>query len=483
MGNAYNNLGQYQEATESLRAAIEVYESLRDEDIPDAQQITFFDTQRKPYIHLQRSLVAQGEAQQALTIAERGRARAFVSSLAKRQNQELPSLPPPSIAEFQRIAQAQNATLVQYSNVSFADDETPQLFIWVIQPTGAIHFEVVDLSGFDQTLDDLVTTTRQALNVRSRNNDAEAIIALTPEAQQRQHQQQTESLQALHQLLIEPIAAYLPTDPEDRIIFIPDQALYLVPFPALIDASGDYLIEHHTVLTAPSIQVLDLTQTQDSLTATSLQPDDLLLVGNPIMPSVWNPNSGQSERLASLPGTETEARAIQTLIGTDPLMWEAATEATVKAQMPDAQVIHLATHGLLDYGDPQETGVLDFPGAIALAPGDENDGLLTAAEILQIDLTAKLVVLSACDTGRGRITGDGVVGLSRAFMQAGVPSLIVSLWKVPDEATAFLMTEFYENWQTESDRAQALRQAMLTTMEQYPDPLNWAAFTLIGQAE
>lgn len=91
-------------------------------------------------------------------------------------------------------------------------------------------------------------------------------------------------------------------------------------------------------------------------------------------------------------------------------------------------------------------------------------------------------MLSACDTGRGRVTGDGVIGLSRAFVAAGVPSIVVFLWKVPDDSTAFLMTEFYKNLQKFPDKAQALRQAMLTARANYTDPLHWAAFTLIGEA-
>jgi CHAT domain-containing protein len=158
-----------------------------------------------------------------------------------------------------------------------------------------------------------------------------------------------------------------------------------------------------------------------------------------------------------------------------------ATEAAIAQQMPQARLIHFATHGLLD--DVKGLGV---PGAIALAPsgnGQLNDGLLTTDEILDMQLNAELVVLSACDTGRGRITGDGVIGLSRSLITAGVPSIIVSLWKVPDDSTAFLMTEFYQNLQKTPDKAQALRQAMLATKQKYPEPLNWAAFTLIGEAE
>src|SRR5207237_9843489 len=96
---------------------------------------------------------------------------------------------------------------------------------------------------------------------------------------------------------------------------------------------------------------------------------------------------------------------------------------------------------------------------------------------------ANLVVLSACDTGRGRITGDGVIGLSRSLISAGAISVVVSLWSVPDDSTASLMTEFYRQLQHNADKAQALRQAMLMTMQQDPSSRDWAAFTLIGEAE
>ncbi|PSR18700.1 hypothetical protein C8255_06145 [filamentous cyanobacterium CCP3] len=94
-----------------------------------------------------------------------------------------------------------------------------------------------------------------------------------------------------------------------------------------------------------------------------------------------------------------------------------------------------------------------------------------------------MVVLSACDTGLGSITGDGVIGLSRSLIAAGAPSVVVSLWAVPDAPTAELMAEFYRQMQQGQDKAQALRQAMLATMKTNPDPRDWAAFTLIGAAE
>jgi CHAT domain-containing protein len=98
-------------------------------------------------------------------------------------------------------------------------------------------------------------------------------------------------------------------------------------------------------------------------------------------------------------------------------------------------------------------------------------------------LNANLGVFSAGDTGRAKITGNDVIELSRSLITAGIPSVIVSLWSVPDAPTASLMTEFYQNLQKNPDKAQAMRQAMLTTMKQHPDPKDWAAFTLIGEAQ
>jgi CHAT domain-containing protein len=284
-------------------------------------------------------------------------------------------------------------------------------------------------------------------------------------------------LRQSYQLLIEPIADLLPTNPESHVVFIPQGPLFLIPFPALQDEQGKYLIEKHTILTAPSIQVLNLTR-QARQNLPQVTQSNVLVVGNPTMPTLQlNPNQ-PPQALSPLPGAEQEALAIAELLNTQAIIGNAATEATIVQQLPQARSIHLATHGLLDEVQSLNLGI---PGAIALAPGNSQDGLLTSSEILNLNLNAELVVLSACDTGQGKITGDGVIGLSRAFIAAGVPSVVVSLWAVPDAPTANLMTEFYRQMQLHPDKARALRSAMLTTMQQHPEPKDWAAFTLIGE--
>lgn len=461
MGEALFKFGKFARATEILFAGIEVWESMRP-GLTDSNKISIFETQMGTYNRLQMSLIAQNKFNSALEISERSRARAFVDLLALRlsqNSQSPPTIKPPTIEQIQQVAKSQNATLVEYSIIF------DSLYIWVIKPTGEVAFKQVDLKSVKGTLKDIITSSRDSIGVRGRG------IAVSPRANSTS---QTKQLRELYQILIQPIVDFLPKDPNARIIFIPQEELFLVPFPALQDESGKYLIQQHTILTAPAIQVLELTHQQRQ----RVSGKDLLVVGNPTMPSI-PPEAGQPpQQLPSLPGAEKEALAIARILNTKAIIGKDATKAAILQKLASAKIIHLATHGLLD-----DFNGLGVPGAVALAPAGNDNGLLTASEIFDLKFNAELVVLSACDTGRGRVTGDGVIGLSRSLISAGVPSVLVSLWSVPDTPTASLMTEFYQNLQKQPDKAQALRQAMLKIMKQHANPRDWAAFTLIGEAQ
>ncbi|MBW4519885.1 MAG: CHAT domain-containing protein [Scytolyngbya sp. HA4215-MV1] len=478
--------GDLPATAKALRESIAAWESLRSRlGNRDGYKVSLFETQNAPYINLQRVLIAQQQPEAALEIAERGRARVFAELLTRRLTPDQIQQPhqamapvPPDLAQIRTIAQQHHATLITYSILSEQfkiqnrlQTQESTLLIWVIQPTGTITLRQVDLNPLWQqqktTLADLVSSSRESIGVRGRGaNPAAPIRAID-----------SQLLRQLHQLLIAPIADLLPQNPADPVIFIPQRSLFLVPFAALQDSQGRYLIEQHTLSIAPSIQVLDLTHQLRQKSGNSLQAKGTaLVVGNPTMPKVVVEAGEPPEQLASLPGAEQEAVAIAQILKTQPLIEANATKVKVVQQMAQAKHVHLATHGLLD--DFQGLGI---PGAIALAPSGTDNGLLTAAEILNLQLAAELVVLSACDTGGGRITGDGVIGLSRSLISAGVPSVVVSLWAVPDAPTAALMIQFYQNLQKGLDKAHALRQAMLVTQSQYPDPKDWAAFTLIGE--
>jgi CHAT domain-containing protein len=163
-----------------------------------------------------------------------------------------------------------------------------------------------------------------------------------------------------------------------------------------------------------------------------------------------------------------------------------ATKSALTALAPSYNVIHLATHGLIDEEHPMDSAVL-------LATEGSDDGILSVRDILRLPaLKAHLVTLSACQTGLGKISGDGVAGLSRSFIIAGTPSVLVSLWNVDDVMTAYQMESFYKDYLASQSKATALRAAQLKTigfMEKgmtvagsRANPRYWAAFQLVGEA-
>ncbi len=470
LGETLLESGQSERATQALQASLDAFEQLRP-GLRDEQKISLFETQTYTYGLFQKTLVSQNRQAEALVAAERGRGRAFVELLAQRlSNSPLPRQEaPPTVAAIQAIAKQQQATLVTYSLLQDRAGQETDLYIWVVSPAGDINFRRIDLKALKNnqavSLNKLARQARAAVAAgqdQSQPLISDLVVSLRGSLLESTSQPMFTSARNSYELLIQPIAELLPTDPKARIIFIPQGALFLVPFAALQDASGQFLIEKHTLSIAPAIQVLALSKPRS--TATKLA----LIVGNPTPMPVG---------LSPLPAAEQEAKAIAQMLNAQPLIGRKATETEVLQQMSQASLIHLATHGLLD-------GQEGLNSSLAFVADQQHNGLLTAAEILDLKLQADLAVLSACDTGRGKITGDGVVGLARSLMSAGVNSVVVSLWAVPDLPTAQLMTEFYRQRQHQKlDKAQALRQAMLTMIKQDPNPRNWAGFVLIGQID
>jgi tetratricopeptide (TPR) repeat protein len=286
-GQSLNNLGlalykkgQLKEAERILRDGIQVWESQGAElDDSDGDQLSIFETQATTYRLLQKVLIAQNKFDAALEIAERGRTLAFGQLLAARSN-EAPTvasmIPPATIEQIQQIAKTQNATLVEYSLIYDHLDELGQpqaqeseVFIWVIQPTGEVTFRKSDLKPLWQeqttTLAQFVNSVRQFL-AEGRSNMGNDRKKIRP-------------FEQLYQVLIEPIADKLPTNPEAHVIFIPQQSLLMIPFSPLQDASGKYLLEQHTILTAPAIMLLSLTHQQRQRIPESVK--EWLVVGNP----------------------------------------------------------------------------------------------------------------------------------------------------------------------------------------------------------
>ena len=189
--------------------------------------------------------------------------------------------------------------------------------------------------------------------------------------------------------------------------------------------------------------------------------------------------------VTSLPGSEKEIEMIDSLFTAEnknvkDVLRKQATETFIKQEnLKDYKYIHIATHGIVDTYEPKLSGLIFYP------ENGKNDGILYSGEIYNLELNADLVVLSACETGIGKISkSEGVIGLSRALLYAGAKNIIVSLWKVSDESTTKLMFSFYKNMLTEKeDKSTALYEAktdMIKNGGTYAHPFFWSPFVLIG---
>lgn len=469
------------EAQPKLLDALKVWDAIR---ATLGSNDNYYAEQARSYRLLQQVHIAQNQPESALEIAEQGRVKEIVQLLNLRLSSEpvgtgLKAAPPeitlPTSLEIKQIAKAQNATLVEYSVIS-----AQELFVWVIQPSGEIAFRRINIKEQKtiypiSSLQEVVNNSLEAIGVKSKSS--------TSTAEPTDKTSQNQPLLQLNQLLIKPIEDLLPKDSKAHVIFIAHKELFFVPFPALVDITGKSLIEKHTILTSPAIQVLALTKQQRKRVA----GNKVLVMGNPTMPNMAVGGEESSQSLPPLLRGEQESLEIAQFLKTQPLIGNQVTKSAFLEQLPNSRTIHLATYGLLDATKRQ--GV---PGGIALAPAGNDNGILTAAEILNLyertkdkksPLRAELVVLSAGNIGTGKLTSDGLMGLSMSLIAAGVPSLVMSFGAASDASTTDLMIEFYRQLKQTDDKAQALRQAMLTTMKKYPNSKAWAAFTLMGEAK
>lgn len=347
-----------------------------------------------------------------------------------------------------------------------------RIAIFVVTPEEQTYGSVVPVSR--QEIAGLVARLRDALGADESPRGLLISRHVRPRSSGATKDDAGALLRSLYELLIAPVAGLLPADGAPLVIE-PHGVLWLVPFAALQAQDGSHLVDRFPLLYSPSAQVLAEIREEPDYGA----PGELkaLIVGNPTMPLV-PARDGLQLTLLPLPGAEDEARAIAAFFPEDRrtlLLGQAAGRATVEAEVPNSGILHLATHGVAYADDPLGSFVV-----LAESPGE--DGLLTARDVMSLSLPADLVALSACQTGLGRLSGDGMIGLARAFLVAGARAVLVSQWSVSDRATAALMVAFYRVYLELDNKAIALQRAMqeVRATPEYADPIYWAAFVVVG---
>lgn len=286
----------------------------------------------------------------------------------------------------------------------------------------------------------------------------------------------------LYGLLIEPGINDLTN--QKNLILIPGDILWELPFQALQSGNNRYLQESYSLSYAPSLTVLREMKRLQKNNQDSEQKV-LLAFGNPSLGTKKGEYSNVVYRdagLQPLPEAEREVKTLQKIYGLQHSKIYVNTQARedyFKSEASQFEILHLATHGILNNVSPMYSYL-----ALAQGNSESEDGLLEAREIMSLNLNADLVVLSACDTALGKIgKGEGIIGLSWAFFVAGTPATLVSQWKVHSESTGELMLSFHRNLKKGESKADALRNAAMEISKnpKYYHPFYWAPFVLIGQ--
>jgi len=274
-------------------------------------------------------------------------------------------------------------------------------------------------------------------------------------------------LRRLHAALIAPVEATGLLADKSRLVLVPHVELQYLPFAALMDTAGRFLVQRYELAMTPSASVW---------IALGDRPAGLPGVG--LLAFAPQP--------ATLPGSSQEVAAIRRLAGADAqvLTGSAATESAFRRLAPNRRVLHLATYGVLNKQNP-------LFSYVKLAPDDADDGRLEVHEVFGLHLVADLVVLSACQTGLGSgaladvPAGDDWVGLTRAFLHAGARRVVATLWPVDDWATAALMERFYTTYQPGGDAGATIADAQreLLRVPATAHPFYWAGFVVVGGSD
>ncbi|XP_066015061.1 tetratricopeptide repeat protein 28-like [Pocillopora verrucosa] len=481
LGLVFELKGRLPKAVEYYQASINLFNSLRALLISkDEWKVNFRNQHQKAYTGLWRVLVEQGNVDEALFVAEKGRAQALTdlmeSSFCGGTSHHK--------GEDEDCAVLKNVP----SNTVFQAVDKANVNLWVVSEGKQVYLRQCKLKGFvsensgsslffESFMLGVYTQLGVRSNVRCENRSLDAlregrskVDEKTKEAKPQPHIQQDGCLSTLYDIVMKPVADLIEGD---ELLIIPDGPLWIAPYAALKDGNSKYLCESFTIRVAPSLE---------SLRLIADCPDDYhkssgaLLVGDPWVSEVTN--SEGEKVLKQLPSAKEEVEMIGKILNITPIIGSQATKQEVLKRLSSVSLVHFAAHGCMETG---QIALTPDPHRMSTVPTEE-DYILTIGDVLNAQLRAKLVVLSCCHSGRGEIKAEGVVGIARAFMGAGARSIVVSLWAIDDEATLEFMKHFYQQLAGGKPASESLNLAMKSLRESdtFRDIKYWAPFLLIG---
>ena len=483
-GKALYATGKKDDAVYAYKKGVEVVENLRASIKSENLRHGFLDDKQDLYEELILLLIEQKKVKEAFSFAERARARGFIDLLGKTP----PKLKTKAeIKEYKRIknlqARVDELSRADSAAMSERDEAALQLSAAIdkirINHPELLPFVSVEPVSADQTLEALgdktalleyvVTKRKTILFIAgagkidavllpiTKNDLAKRVIDYRLAIQDGAPVE--ENPKFLGKLLLGQ--AMKKIEQFDVIGIAPHGPLHYLSF-AATRIDGSWLIDKKPIFYVPSASVFMQTKARRSQDPPAMM--SALAVGDP---DLGNYDS-------ELPLAQLEAKSLKWIFPkVTTLTRKDATESSVTQKAENYQIVHIASHALYDTVAPLDS-------ALYLTADKNKDGALMAKEIFSMNIDADLVTLSACQTGLGSVSrGDEVIGLNRAFFYAGAHTIVSTLWRVDDMASAILVKRFYRNLITD-EKAEALRKAQLTLKKRFPHPSFWAGFTLVG---
>ena len=460
---------------ESIKKCEEIHEILR---LKEESKISFFDEHVSPYFWLCWLCIAKGNYHEALYVTELGRSRALADILSDKYSVEKEvSVNPESWIGIENIMN-RNAL----SSCLYVSCFHENMYFWILKPNKVIEFrqtklkDVADKVFGNQTFVGTQELRQEQCEDRSLSVSSSVFLTTYKASQDEgsaglrliENEEDALTLSDGYKMIVALVADLLQ---EPEIIIVPDRLLYPIPFAALTDENGKYLSDTFRIRVVPSLTTLRLIQHSS---ADYHSKTGALIVGEPEVSDAYY--QGKPIQLNPLPWARKEAEMIGQLLGVQPLLGRDATKQAVLGSMHSVSLIHFAAHGDAERGE-----IALSPSGLCGTIATEKEYLLTMAEIAQVRLTAKLVVLSCCHSARGQIRAEGVVGIARAFLASGARAVLAALWAVDDKATMCFMTRFYEHLVRGESVSESLHQAMKSMRENsFSDVREWAPFILIG---
>ena len=488
MGKAKKTLNDRAGAVESYKKAVDIVEAMRASIRAGDLKGGFLDDKQDLYEELILLLLDAKDVNGAFAYAERARSRSFIDLLGSSTVKAPDEVSGKAYEDVKRLRSKREEIVrgggqageKMAGELKKADDEiasainrlretAPELLSFVTVEPVDVNRALAALGG-DTLLLEYVVTAREIVIFALGGEKVEAVRVPWDRKELEKLVLEYRKLiqdgaplgdrpKALSSALIEPVKKWLKTG--DALAIAPHGVLHYLSF-APLPVDDETLLEKKAIFYVPSVSVFEHTAKRRMPAG----PGKLkaLAVGDPDL-------GGLS---MSLPLSELEAKSLKWVFPESEILTGAA--ATKKKVVEDAgkfQIVHIASHGQFDPADPLMSG-------LSLAPSEGSDGVLRAKEVFAMTLSADLVTLSACQTGLGKVTrGDEIIGLNRAFLHSGAHSLLSTLWRVDDMASAVLVKHFYRGLES-SSKAEALRKAQLIVKRRFPHPSYWAGFTLVG---